>query len=229
VSPKTQSGRKSVRNMDAISAAVAQLDQKRVLELVREALAAGENSVDVVHVVEAGMRTVGERYERKEIFLSGLIMAGEIFRSVMEFAQPGLEDEMVGNASGRVLLGTVAGDIHDIGKNMAGLAFHLYGFTVEDLGVNVPPETFIEAAKRFKPDIVGLSGLISIAFTAMRDTVALFREREAEFAVMPVFVIGGGTIDENVANYVRTDYWTGDAMEGVRLCQRVLEDRKETR
>lgn len=217
-----------MRNLGPIGAAVAELDQKKVLELVREALDAGENSADVVRAVEAGMRTVGERYERKDIFLSGLIMAGEIFRSVMDLAQPGLEYEMAGNASGRVLLGTVAGDIHDIGKNMAGLAFHMFGFTVEDLGVNVPPEAFLEAAKRFEPDIVGLSGLLSIAFTAMRDTVALFREHESELAVMPVFVIGGGTIDENVAGYVRADYWTDDAMKGVRLCQRVLEDRRET-
>jgi methanogenic corrinoid protein MtbC1 len=217
------------QDMETISTAVAALDEERVLELVREALARGENSLDIVHAVQAGMRNVGERYEQQDIYLSGLIMAGEIFRGVMELAQPGLEDELVGSGSGRVLLGTVAGDIHDIGKNMAALAFGMFGYTVYDLGVNVPPERFLEEARRFEPDVVALSGLISIAFTAMRDTVALFREHEYEFAVMPIFIIGGGTIDEHVASYVRADYWTDDAMNGVRLCQRVLEDRKETR
>jgi methylmalonyl-CoA mutase cobalamin-binding domain/chain len=171
-------------------------------------------------------RSVGERYEQKDIYLSGLIMAGEIFRSVMTVAQPGLEDELAGDASGRVLLGTVAGDIHDIGKNIAALAFRMFGFTVEDLGVNVPPETFLEAAKSFRPDIVGLSGLLSVAFTAMHDTVEIFTAHLAELAPKPVIVIGGGTIDEQVARYVGADLWTDDAMEGVRLCRRALEDRE---
>jgi len=217
-------------SMQAISAAVADLDEKTVLRLVKDALAAGENSVDIVHAVQAGMRTVGERYEQQDIYLAGLIMAGEIFRSVMELAQPGLENELekelVGSASGRVLLGTVAGDIHDIGKNMAALAFRMFGFTVKDLGVNVPPERFLEAAGEFKPDIVGLSGLLSVAFTAMRDTVALLRENASEQSGTPVFVIGGGTIDEYVAGYVGADLWTNDAMEGVRLCQSILENRR---
>ncbi|NLV72850.1 MAG: cobalamin-binding protein, partial [Actinobacteria bacterium] len=153
----------SVDRWANISAAVAELDEKRAVGLVEEALAAGENSVDVVHAVQTGMRTVGERYEKKDIYLSGLIMAGEIFRSVMAVARPGLENELVGDATGRVLLGTVAGDIHDIGKNMAALAFRMFGFTVEDLGVNVPAERFLEAARASKPDIIGLSGLLSPA------------------------------------------------------------------
>ncbi len=215
-----------MRDLCAISEAVANLDEKTVISLVKEALAAGENSVDIVHAVQEGMRAVGERYEQKDIFLAGLIMAGEIFRSVMELAQPGLEHELVGNASGRVLLGTVAGDIHDIGKNMAALAFGMFGFTVEDLGVNVPAEKFLEATVRLKPDIVGLSGLLAVAFTAMRDTLALLREHTDQLDTLPLFVIGGATIDDQIAHYVGADLWTNDAMEGVRLCQRALENRK---
>jgi methylmalonyl-CoA mutase cobalamin-binding domain/chain len=211
--------------MDDISAAVAELDDKTVLDLVREALARGERPADVVHAVETGMRTVGERYEQQEIYLSGLIMAGEIFRNVMDLALPGWEHQPVGDASRRVLLGTVAGDIHDIGKNMAALAFRLFGFAVEDLGVNVSPQAFLEAAKASRPDVVGMSGLLSVAFTAMRDTVALLREHAGEFGRMPVLAIGGGTIDEQVARYVGADVWTDDAMEGVRECQRLLEQR----
>jgi len=215
-----------VNRLEAISTAVAALDEKTVLYLVEAAIAEGNNSVDIVHAVQEGMRVVGERYEQKDIYLSGLIMAGEIFRSVMAVARPGLESELAGDASGRVLLGTVAGDIHDIGKNMAALAFRMFGFTVEDLGVDVPPESFLEAARSFRPEIVGLSGLLSTAFTNMRDTVALLRQELAGSDPMPVFVIGGGTIDEQVARYVGADLWTDDAMEGVRLCQRALENRR---
>jgi len=210
-------------NVQSIAVAVAALNEKTAVRLVEEALAAGESSLSIVRVAEEGMRKVGERYERQEIFLSGLIMAGEIFRSIMELAQPGLENEMVGNASGRVLLGTVSGDIHDIGKNMAALAYRTFGFTVEDLGVNVPTPRFLDAAKAFRPDIVGLSGLLFVAFTAMRDVVTLFKDHAGELGKVPVIIIGGGTIDQNIAGYVGADYWTTDAMEGVRICQRVME------
>lgn len=216
----------SVAGMETISAAVANLDEKTAIRLVQAALSKGVSSVDIVHAVQAGMRIVGERYEQKDIFLSGLIMAGEIFRRVMELAQPGLENEIVGTASGRVLLGTVAGDIHDIGKNMAALAFRMFGFTVDDLGVNVPPESFLDAAKKTKPDIVGLSGLLLTAFTAMHDTVALLKEHLTSVVPAPIYVIGGGTINEQVARYVGADLWTDDAMEGVRLCQQALEKRR---
>ena len=210
-------------SIQAISAAVAALDEKEAINSVKDALAAGESSLSIVRAAQEGMQSVGVRYEQQDIFLSGLIMAGEIFRGVMELVEPGLETELVGDASGRVLLGTVAGDIHDIGKNMAALAFRTFGFTVEDLGVNVPPERFLEASRDFAPDIIGLSGLLSVAFTAMRDTVALIRSHAAELAQIPITIVGGGTIDEVVARYIGADHWTTDAMEGVRICQRVME------
>lgn len=215
--------------MESISAAVAALDYGAAIKLVGEAQARGERAVDIVHATQAGLRAVGERYEQQEIFLSGLIMAGEIFRGVMELVQPDWESSLQGGASGSVLLGTVAGDIHDLGKNMAALTFRAFGFAVEDLGVDVPPEDFLAAARRLNPDIIGLSGLLTIAFNSMRETVALIREHEAELDTPPLMVIGGATIDDNVARYVGADHWTNDAMEGVRICQRLVESRREAR
>ena len=212
--------------MESITAAVAALDYGSTLTLVRDALAEGESAADIVRATQAGLQVVGERYERQEIFLSGLIMAGEIFRGVMEMVQPDWESSLEGGASGRVLLGTVAGDIHDLGKNMAALAFRAFGFGVEDLGVNVPPQAFLEAARRTRPDIVGISGLLTLAFDSMRDTIALIRQDAAELGRMPLFVIGGATIDEHIARYTGADHWTNDAMEGVRICQRMLEATK---
>lgn len=216
-----------VQSLASISAAVAALDEKMVLRLVREALDAGTPASEVIPVVEAGMRIVGDRYQRQEIYLSGLIMAGEIFRGVMDLAPPAPYDTQGEEIRGRVLLGTVAGDIHDIGKNLAEQAFRISGFTVEDLGENVPPQDFFDAAQRVKPDVMGLSGLLTGAFTSMRDTVALFRSRAGELDKMPLIIIGGGTIDENIAEYVAADLWTTDAMEGVRLCEQKLDSGKE--
>jgi methanogenic corrinoid protein MtbC1 len=213
----------NVHDLHAIRAAVADLDEAKALSLVDQALAAGETSKDIIRAVQEGLRTVGERYENKEIYLAGLIMAGEIFRGAMELARPGLEDEPAGQASGKVLLGTVAGDIHDIGKNMAALAFQILGYTVEDLGVNVEPERFLEAARLSEPDIVGMSGLLVVAFDAMQRTIALLREHAGELAKTPLFIIGGGTINEQVARHVGTDLWTDDAIEGARRCHELLE------
>lgn len=212
--------------MESIAQAVAALDYRATIELVGQAQARGESAVAIVHATQAGLRMVGERYERQEIFLSGLIMAGEIFRGVMELVQAEWESSLQGGASGSVLLGTVAGDIHDLGKNMAALTFRAFGFSVEDLGVDVPPERFLEAARRTNPDIIGLSGLVTFAFNSMRDTVELLKRPEAGLAKPPLLVIGGATIDETVAHYVGADHWTTDAMEGVRICQRLLENRR---
>ncbi len=223
-SPEKES---SVQRLASITAAVAVLDEKTVLRLVREVLDAGTPAVEVIRVVEAGMRVVGERYERQEIYLAGLIMAGEIFSGVMDVAPQDMRGAQAENTRGRVLLGTVAGDIHDIGKNLAEQAFRISGFTVEDLGENVPPQDFFDAALKTRPDIVGLSGLLTGAFTSMRDTVALFRSRAGELEKTPLIIIGGGTIDENIAEYVAADLWTTDAIQGVHLCEEMLDSRRE--
>jgi dimethylamine corrinoid protein len=211
--------------MQALTAAVAALDDKSARRLVQEAVDRGETTEAIVQATKDGLQEVGERYERQEIFLSGLIMAGEIFRGVMDLVLPDWESEAPSDGgSGKVLLGTVAGDIHDLGKNMASLTFRAFGFTVEDLGVNVPPEDFLEAARHFKPDIIGMSGLLSLAFDSMQETVQLLRAHADELD-SPLLVIGGATIDEHVAGWVGADHWTNDAMEGVRICQRMLENR----
>jgi methanogenic corrinoid protein MtbC1 len=211
--------------MDALSTAVATLDDKTARKLVKDAIDRGESSEALVQATLKGLQVVGERYERQEIFLSGLIMAGEIFRGVMDVVLPDWENTRPSDGgSGRVLLGTVAGDIHDLGKNMASMTFRAFGFAVEDLGVNVPAEDFLEAALRSKPDIIGMSGLLTLAFDSMRDTVRLLREHAQELG-SPVTVIGGSTIDEHVAAWVGADHWTNDAMEGVRICQKLLGNK----
>jgi methanogenic corrinoid protein MtbC1 len=211
--------------LTAIADAVARLDERGALALVGRALKDGQGPLDIIGACESGLRAVGERYERREYYLSGLIMAGEIFRGVVALTEHDLQHEFAGTASGRVLLGTVRGDIHDMGKNMTALALRAFGFTVLDLGVDVPAQRFVQAAQEFAPDVVGLSGLVSAAYTAMRDTVVALRASMREgLGAIPV-VIGGGTIDQQVATVVGADYWTTDAMEGVRICQHIAAGR----
>jgi methanogenic corrinoid protein MtbC1 len=208
--------------LEHLSGALVELDEQTTLDLARGALAAGVRSLALVKVCEQAMRIVGERYERHEYYLSGLILAGEIFREVLEMAQPGLEQELAGEATGHVLLGTVAGDIHDIGKNIVVTALRSFGFTVTDLGVDVSAARFAQAAAAQHPDIIGLSGLISSSYHSMKATVALLHAAEAGLEHVPPVILGGGVIDEEVRRYVGADSWSTDAMEGVRICQRMI-------
>jgi methanogenic corrinoid protein MtbC1 len=203
---------------------VAALEEESVLVIVQERLRGGEDPLSVVAECQSGMQRVGERYEQGEYYLAGLIMAGEILREVMELAQPFIEAQISGEESGRVLIGTVQGDIHDIGKNIQSMLLTCYGFSVSDLGVDVPPEAFLAQAEELKPHIIGLSGLLTSSYDTMRDTVSLIRNSSSPATASTPIVIGGNCINEQVSEYVDADYWITNAMEGVRLCQRLLAD-----
>jgi methanogenic corrinoid protein MtbC1 len=205
---------------------VANLEEQEALELVGARLKNNDDPLNVVEDCQEGLRRVGERYERQEYYLSGLIMAGEIFREVMEILSPIIEDRFTGSDSGVILLGTVEGDIHDIGKNNLSLLLSSYGFTVHDLGVDVPPSEFLHRAVQVRPDIVGLSGLLTSSYDSMRETVHLLRNSaDPRVASIPI-VIGGNQLNEQVCQYVGADAWVTDAMMGVRLCQSLLAGRK---
>lgn len=204
---------------------VADLAEQEVLALVRRRLENGESPLAIVEECQAGLRLVGERYENREYFISGLIMAGEIFREVMELVQPVIEEQLTAQESGRILLGTVQGDIHDIGKNNLSLLLRCYGFSVDDLGVDVPPAEFLNQAAALKPDIVGLSGLLTFSYDSMRETVTLLRTAADEYLSLIPIIIGGNQLNEQVCQYVGADYWVTDAMSGVRLCQQLMATR----
>lgn len=205
-----------------LSALIADLEEEAVLALAQERLAAGDDPLQIIDDCNAGMQVVGQRYENGEYFVSALIMSGEIFREVVELVQPHLEKRNSGRPLGLVLIGTVSGDIHDIGKNILGMLLSCYGFTVIDMGVDVPPADFAQKAIEVKPDIVGLSGLITASFEMMKETIRVLRAQAAAHQVSFPIMIGGSNIDEQVCRYVGADYWEKDAMSGVRLCQKLM-------
>lgn len=199
-------------------AAIADLQEENALALVRRRLEAGDDPMLIIQDCKEGMRQVGLHYERNEYFLAGLIMAGEILREVMELLHPVVPPTAPGRASGRVLLGTVEGDIHDLGKNIFNMLLGVRSFAVYDLGVNVPPAVFADQVDELQPDIVGLSGLLTSSYDSMRETVELLRSRGLRAPI----IIGGGQISEEVCRYVGADYWTTDAMAGVEICQQLM-------
>jgi len=209
--------------VEKLRRALIELDEANTLELTRQLLAEGRiEPHSILGVCQQALRVVGERYEREEYYISGLIMAGELFKEVLDLVQPSYDTAPHSPASGTIVLGTVAKDIHDIGKNLFGTSLRGFGFEVVDLGVDVPPEAFLAEVRRSHPDVVCLSGLIVAAFDGMRDTVALIRAHESELGYRPPVVLGGAIIDGRVCEYCRADSWSTDAMEGVRICQRLV-------
>jgi len=202
---------------------LADLEEETVLEIVRERIQAQDDLMQILEECNTGMQIVGKRYEQGEYYIAGLIMSGEIFREVVEMIQPLLAQTTHRESSGCIMVGTVSGDIHDIGKNMLGMLLSCYGFTVIDLGVDVPPAEFAGKAVEIRPDIVCLSGLITASFEMMRETIQMLRAESAKNDLSFPILVGGGMIDEQVCQYVGADYWSRDAMAGVRLCQTLLD------
>jgi methanogenic corrinoid protein MtbC1 len=200
---------------------LADLREEAVLARVRLRLKEGEDPLRLVEECQQGVRQVGERYERGIYYISGLIMAGEIMHQVGEIILPLLKSRVSGDESGRILLGTVEGDIHYIGKDIIKVLLRCYGFTVFDIGVDVPPKTFLAKTLEIKPDIIGLSCLLNSCFESMRATIEMLRAEAGQAGLDPSFIIGG-LVDEQVCRHVVADHWAADAMTGVRLCQQMI-------
>ena len=201
---------------------IAGLNEKKALSAVQARLNKGDDPLEILKDCQAGMRKVGELYEKEEYFISGLIMAGEIFRQAMEMIHPAVREYMIGEGCGRILLGTVQGDIHDLGKDMTRELLTCHGFEVHDLGIDVSPETFLEGAERLKPDIIGMSILMTNALDFMKETVLRIRNSQVANCAATPIIIGGSLADEDVCNHVKADYWVSDAMEGVRVCMELM-------
>ena len=215
-------------NKEKLIADIANLKEQEALALVNKRLSDGDDPLIIVEDCQEGLRQVGLRYERREYYLSGLIMAGEIFRQVMDILQPTIEEQFSGRDSGAILIGTAQGDIHDIGKSNIIMLLTGYGFTVHDLGVDVPPSEFLVNALKIKPDIIGISGLVTSSYDGMKETITLIRTTgENDLSSVPI-IIGGNQLDEQVCQYVGADYWVNDAMTGVRLCQKLLAKNQLT-
>jgi dimethylamine corrinoid protein len=209
--------------LDELSRLLVELEEDQALEAARSIVAEGSaGAAAVLAACQQALRVVGERYERKDYALAALIMSGELFKEIMEIIEPLQTLTPLNTGLPTVLLGTVSGDIHDIGKSIFRTALTSYGFEVIDLGVDVPKERFLHEVLVSRPAIVCFSGLIAVAFQSMRATIRLIKSHEDQLGYRPHYIIGGATVDSRVAEYVEADSWSTDAMEGVRICQNLI-------
>ncbi|ACL19654.1 methanogenic corrinoid protein MtbC1 [Desulfitobacterium sp. LBE] len=201
---------------DKLIKAMAELDEKAVLKLVKEELSQGLEPLSILKQIQTGIEKVGELYEKGEYFIADLIMSGIIFNNVLKIEEMNLyTTESKKCKIGKVLLGTAKSDLHDIGKNVFGSMMKMAGFEVLDLGVDVAPETFVARIKEFRPQIVGISGVLIVALEGMKETVELITAAGLRDSVK---IILGGTIVKNGVDFIGADAYTVDPSEGVKLC-----------
>ena len=197
--------------------AMANMREEEALKVAKEELEAGEDPLKILGQCREAMTIVGERFSTGEYFLPELIMAGEIMAGITEIVKP----ELMGTAEikrlGKVVIGTVEDDIHDIGKNIVTFMLDVNGFEVHDLGVDVPPGTFVEKIKEVEPEIVGLSGFLTLSYDSMKRTVEAIEAAGLRDKVQ--IMIGGGQIDEGVREYAGADAYGIDAMAAVSLAK----------
>ncbi len=202
--------------------AMADMREEEALAEARELLEGGADPLAILQLAREAMDIVGRRYAEGTYFLPELIMAGEMLSRVSEMTQArisgaGPAGEGKDTPQGKVVIGTVKGDIHDIGKGIVCFMLEAAGFRVIDLGVDVPPARFVEAVREHGPEVLGLSGLLTLAYDPMKETVSALREAGVRDGVR--VMIGGGAIDEGIRAYTGADAYGGDAVAAVSLAR----------
>jgi methanogenic corrinoid protein MtbC1 len=200
-----------------LTEAVIELREQDALQITDELLAAGADPLTIVAACKEAMDVIGQRFAAGTAFIPELIMAGEIMQGITAKVKPHLTTQAAGDKLGKVVLFTVQGDIHDIGKDIVHTMFDIAGFDVVDLGVDVPVAKAVEVVRAEQPQIVGLSGLLTVAFDSMRATVNAIDEAGLRDSVK--IVIGGAPVTEDVCAYTGADGWAKDAVDGVELAK----------
>jgi len=207
---------------DELIDAILTLDSSSVLETVEKALAMGVDPLEIIEKgLTKGIRIVGERFERGEIFICELVMAAEAMKTGTERLKPEiLKAKKKRKTLGRVVIGTVSGDVHDIGKNIVAAMLYAAGFDVYDLGVDVPAETFIETAERLVADIIAVSALLTSTLPYQRELIEALSSKGVrhKFKV----IIGGAPANEEWAREIGADGYGSDAIDAVRQAKSVL-------
>jgi methanogenic corrinoid protein MtbC1 len=204
-------------DLDKIRDLMADLNEEPFLSLVADRLAAGIDPMQIVEACRDGMTLVGTRFAAQEYFVSDLLVSAEIFNGAMTMIGPKLPARKEGDSQVKVVFGTVQGDIHDIGKNLVVAMLRCSGFEVYDVGINTPPQVFIDKLRETGAAVLGLSGLLTTAYPSMEATVRALTAANLRDKVK--VMIGGGLVDDHVRAYVGADAWGHDAIEAVQLAK----------
>lgn len=198
--------------------ALSTMKEKEALAIAEDLLQRGTDPLHILQACKMAMAIVGDNFASGKYFLPELVMAGEMLLKVSAILKPKLQTSRQGEHVGCVVLGTVEGDLHDIGKDIVGLMLEVNGFEVTDLGIDVPPARFVESVKEHDPQVVALSGFLTLAFDSMKATVEALQQAGLRDRVK--IMIGGGQIDEEVLRHTGADDYGLDAMDAVTMAKR---------
>ena len=203
--------------MNALVEAIADMREEDAVRTAKEMLDKGTSPIEVLDNCREAMTIIGQRFEAGDCFVPELILAGEVLRQISDEVKPKLTQTAETKKLSRVVIGTVEGDIHDIGKDIVTFMLDVNGFEVKDLGVDVPAAKFVEAVREFQPKVVGLSGFLTLAYDPMKNTVQALKDAGLRDKVK--IMIGGGQIDEQIRQYTGADAYGKDAMAAVALAK----------
>ena len=198
--------------------AIADMKEEEALNIAKKMVEDGSDPTAILDATREAMDIVGQRFEKGDYFLPELMLAGEMMAQITEIIKPELAKMPEVKRFGKVLIGTVEGDIHDIGKNIVTFMLDVNGFEVLDLGVDVSPQKFVESIRKFKPQVVALSGFLTLAFDAMKETTAAIVEAGLRDDVH--IMVGGGQVNDEISEYAGADAYGKDAMAGVSLAKK---------
>jgi len=197
---------------------LADLKEQEAIKIVKDRLSAGEDPLKILEDARKGMEIVGKRFASSEYFIPDLVYSGEILKAVTELVKPKLTKAAESKKLGKIVFGTVAGDIHDIGKDIVVFMLDVNGFEVHDLGVDVPVQKFVDKIKETGAPIVGLSGFLALAFDSMKETVEAIEAAGLRDKIK--VMIGGGQMSDEIKKYTGADAYGKDAMAGVTLAKK---------
>ena len=206
-------------NLNLLTEAVGDLDEDKVLELLKEFVEANpseEEAQNVLNACQQGMGIVGDLFDKGEYFVGDLIFAGELLTNAVDILKP-IIGTSVTEKVGTIVLGTVEGDLHDIGKNIFKSMAEAAGFEVHDIGIDVSASTFVEKVKEIKPQIVGMSGVLTLAIDSMTNIIGELKKEGLREDIK--VIIGGNPVTKEACDHVGADGYTTNAAEGVKICQ----------
>ncbi len=214
-------------DINKLSQIMGDLDDDAVIQFVEDFMKSNptkEQADELMTAAQGGMAIVGDRFERGDYFVGDLIYAGEILADVLDMIRPIIGEESENQARGKIVLGTVKGDLHDIGKNIFKIMAEAEGFEVHDIGIDQPVEAFVQKIQEMKPDILGLSGVLTLALDAMRLTVDGLKEAGLRDDIK--IIIGGNPVNKDANDQIGSDAFTTNAAQGLKICKEWMEEKK---
>lgn len=197
---------------------ISELKKKDAIDVTQQRLNAGEDPLKILDDARKAMQIVGGRFSDGTYFIPDLVYSGKILEEIAAMIKPGLSQTPESKKLAKIVIGTVAGDLHDIGKDLVTFMLDINGFEVYDLGIDVQPQTFVDKIKAVQPDIVGMSGFLTSVYQAMKDTVDAIAEDGLRDKVK--IMIGGGVMDDEIKIYSGADAYGRDAMSAVNLAKK---------